>query len=89
MTLAAAQWRSGSASNGLVGHWPLRGDCRDHSGNERHAVNHGVQLEEAAFDGRSRTWKSRSAPRCSSVPAISRWRCGCSPTKSPNGCLAT
>jgi Concanavalin A-like lectin/glucanases superfamily len=35
-----------------VGYWPLRGDARDHSGQENHAVNHGVNLETGQFDGR-------------------------------------
>lgn len=37
---------------GLVGHWPLRGDCRDYSGQGNHGVNHGVKLETGQFDGR-------------------------------------
>jgi hypothetical protein len=40
------------AAAGLVGYWPLRGDCRDHSGNDLHGVSHGVRLEDATFDGR-------------------------------------
>lgn len=36
---------------GLVGHWPLQGDCRDYSGNGNHGVNHGVDLASGAFDG--------------------------------------
>ncbi|MCU0873516.1 MAG: hypothetical protein MUE50_14335 [Pirellulaceae bacterium] len=24
---------------GLIGYWPLRGDCRDHSGNELHGTS--------------------------------------------------
>jgi hypothetical protein len=35
----------------LVGYWPLRGDCRDHSGNEHHGTNHGVDLQTGTFDG--------------------------------------
>jgi hypothetical protein len=46
---AAAQ----CAEPGLVGHWKLRGDCRDYSGHENHGVNHGVDLETGAFDGGS------------------------------------
>ncbi|MGC9316422.1 MAG: LamG-like jellyroll fold domain-containing protein [Armatimonadota bacterium] len=50
-----------SIDDGLVGHWPLAGDCRDHSGHGNDAVNHGVNLhsagpdgeEEALFDGLS------------------------------------
>ncbi len=41
-----------SPEPGLLGYWPLRGDCQDHSGNGLHGVNHGVQLEDSAFDGR-------------------------------------
>jgi hypothetical protein len=36
---------------GLVGHWTLKGDCRDHSGQGNHGVNHGVDLETGAFEG--------------------------------------
>jgi penicillin amidase len=43
---------STAAELGLLGHWPLRGDCQDHSGNELHAVNRGVKLEDGTFDGR-------------------------------------
>jgi len=38
---------------GLVGYWKLRGDCRDHSGHGNDGVNHGVNLDDGAFDGRS------------------------------------
>jgi hypothetical protein len=38
-------------AGGLVGHWKLRGDARDHSGNGNHAANHGVRLEDGTFDG--------------------------------------
>lgn len=31
-------------TKGLVGHWRLAGDCRDHSGRGNHAVNRGVDL---------------------------------------------
>ena len=31
--------------SGLVGHWTLRGDCRDCSGQGNHGVNHGVKLD--------------------------------------------
>jgi hypothetical protein len=37
---------------GLVGHWPLQGDCRDHSGNGNHGKNHGVDLANGTFNGR-------------------------------------
>ena len=39
------------AESGLVGHWKLRGDCRDSSGQGNHGVNHGVDLVNGAFDG--------------------------------------
>ena len=40
---------------GLIGHWPFNGDCRDHSGNEGHGQNHGVSFtpDGAAFDGKA------------------------------------
>ena len=41
-----------SASDGLIGHWPLAGDVRDHSGQNRHGVNHGVDLGAAGPDGK-------------------------------------
>ena len=37
----------------LVGYWPLRGDCLDHSGHGLNGINHGVKLESSEFDGRS------------------------------------
>ena len=39
---------------GLLAHWPLAGDCRDHSGNGHHGKNHGADLaaDGAVFDGR-------------------------------------
>lgn len=40
-----------SAEPGLVGHWKLRGDCRDESGHGNHGINHGVDLETGTFDG--------------------------------------
>ena len=44
-----------SLKEGLVGHWKLRDDCKDHSGSGNHGVNHGVDhgvdLQAAAFDG--------------------------------------
>ena len=49
-------------SSGLIGHWPLSGDCRDHSGAGHHGVNHKADLfapgpdgqpnNAAGFDGR-------------------------------------
>jgi Concanavalin A-like lectin/glucanases superfamily len=42
---------AGAAEPGLIGHWKLRGDCRDYSGHDNHGINHGVDLEHGAFDG--------------------------------------
>lgn len=49
-------------TDGLLGHWPLAGDCRDHSGNGHDGLNYGADLDAggpggsvaggAAFDGR-------------------------------------
>jgi hypothetical protein len=36
----------------LAGHWPLRGDARDHSGHGNHGVVHGAGPAEGLFDGR-------------------------------------
>jgi hypothetical protein len=44
-----------AAQDALVGHWKLDRDTRDASGNDRHAVNHGVKWDadgNAVFDGR-------------------------------------
>ena len=38
---------------GLVAYWKLKGDCRDHSGNGNHGVNHGVNLQTSHFNGRN------------------------------------
>jgi hypothetical protein len=43
-----------SALPGLIGYWPLRGDCRDHSGHGNHGINHGVDLTTGSFAGRDR-----------------------------------
>ncbi len=37
--------------DGLVGHWKLRGDAKDHAGRGLDAVNHGVRLADGNFDG--------------------------------------
>ena len=47
----AGSCAAAGADAGLVGHWKLRGDCRDYSGQENHGVNHGVDLDGGAFDG--------------------------------------
>ena len=40
-------------TDGLVGHWPLTDDCRDHSGNHNHGINRGVVFvgDSANFNG--------------------------------------
>src|SRR5215207_6113250 len=43
----------GSPKQGLVGYWKLRGDCSDHSGLGNHGTNHGVDLVNGTFDGKS------------------------------------
>ena len=52
----AAGARAASSSvelqRGLAGYWKLQGDCRDHSGGGHHGINHGVDLQTGAFDGR-------------------------------------
>src|SRR3954469_6929415 len=42
-----------AADPGLIGHWKLQGDCRDDSGQHNDAVNHGVDVANGRFDGRS------------------------------------
>ena len=42
-----------AAGDGLVGHWTLRGDCKDYSGRGNDGVNHGVKLDDGTFDGTS------------------------------------
>lgn len=57
------------ADDSLIAHWKLTADARDSSGNNRHAVNHGVTLdggEGAAFDGRQ-SWLEIPAGQ---VPAL-------------------
>ncbi|MCE9592350.1 MAG: LamG domain-containing protein [Planctomycetes bacterium] len=44
--------QSHHSAEGLAGHWRLEGDCLDHSGRGNHGVNHGVDLDTGAFDGR-------------------------------------
>lgn len=39
--------------NGLVGYWKLKGDCLDYSGNNNNGINHGVDLSNSIFDGKS------------------------------------
>jgi hypothetical protein len=35
----------------LVGHWPLRGDARDHSGHGNHGIAHGSRAADSRFNG--------------------------------------
>lgn len=48
-----------------VAHWPLAGDARDVSGNNREAINHGVKFEDgsAVFDGID-SWMEVPAAKC-------------------------
>lgn len=40
------------ADTGLIAHWPLAGDCRDHSGHGNHGRNHGADLTTTGPDGK-------------------------------------
>jgi hypothetical protein len=53
VVVAAAGWfpSTSRGDSGLIGHWRLKGDCRDSSGLGNHGVNHGVDLEHGAFNG--------------------------------------
>lgn len=42
-----------AAERGPVAHWQLAGDANDSSGHGLHGVNHGVDLQTGAFDGRA------------------------------------
>ena len=44
----------GRAQEGPQAHWRLCGDVLDSSGNDRHAVNHGADLESLGPDGEPR-----------------------------------
>lgn len=52
MTLLLEGIAMASTDDGLLGHWPLAGDCRDHSGRGHHGINHGADLTAAGRDGR-------------------------------------
>lgn len=39
-------------AEGLVGHWPLKGDARDQSGQGNHGQTHGKGASQGGFDGR-------------------------------------
>src|SRR4051794_10764217 len=49
-------------TSGLVGYWPLRRDCRDHSGRDHHGINHGVDLANGSFAGRDHFIEIPSRP---------------------------
>ena len=51
--LEVVRWKPPSNERDLIGYWKLQGDCRDHSGNNLHGTNHGVDLKTGRFDGRS------------------------------------
>src|SRR4051794_10954523 len=51
-----------AAGSGLIGYWPLQGDCRDHSGSHLDGVNHGVDLKTSEFDGRGAFIEIADAP---------------------------
>lgn len=51
ITLLMLVSAAGAGESGLIGHWTLQGDCRDHSGQNNHGVNHGVNLQSGSFDG--------------------------------------
>ncbi|MBD3292802.1 MAG: hypothetical protein GF393_07735, partial [Armatimonadia bacterium] len=56
-----------AAENGLLAHWPLQTDCRDHSGNANHGTNHGVTFARGAahFDGREASIEVADPPSLS------------------------
>lgn len=41
------------AGDGLIGHWPLAGDVRDISSQNRHGINHGADLSVVGPDGKA------------------------------------
>jgi hypothetical protein len=43
------------SNHDLLGHWPLAGDVRDHSGRNRHGQNHGADLAATGPGGKSGT----------------------------------
>ncbi len=38
---------------GLIAYWKLQGDCLDYSGNNNNGINHDVNLQTGAFNGKS------------------------------------
>src|SRR6185295_5464693 len=65
-----------SLTRGLVGHWPLAGDCQDRSGLANHGTAHGNGSEDGQFDGRE-NWievrPSDSLKFCARDFTISAW----------------
>lgn len=51
--LSAAARHLPAGERGLIGHWKLIGDTRDHSGNDRDGVNHGADLTADGPDGKA------------------------------------
>lgn len=45
---------AGIFAHGLVGYWPLEGDCQDQSGLGNHGTAHGDGSENGQFDGRGK-----------------------------------
>jgi hypothetical protein len=48
--------------SGLVGYWPLEGDCADRSGHGNHGRNHGVDLDRGEFGGQDSYIEIPDAP---------------------------
>src|SRR5262245_66042094 len=51
-----------ASERGLVGHWKLQGDCKDHSGNNHHGRNHRVNLATGEFNCRDSYVEVAHAP---------------------------
>lgn len=79
ISLSALTCIEALAVEGLIAHWKLVKDFKDHSGNGHHLVNHGVQFHStggAVFDGR-KSWlhapKSDSLQLGDNEFTISAW----------------
>lgn len=62
LTLVTIPARSGTAEDGLVGHWKLREDTRDSSKSGHHGKNRGVGIPAGEFDGRASQIQIPDAP---------------------------
>src|SRR4051812_1308167 len=60
--LLGAAHASADDPSGVVAYWKLAGDCRDHSGHGHDGVNHGVDLQSGAFDGKNAYVEVADAP---------------------------